>query len=741
MKKIWNITSYNERNNNSALLAELLADRGIKSSREKEIYLEADLKYLSDPFLLPGMEDAVNRIQKAVKNNERILVYGDYDVDGITSTSLLYLFFKKSFGIEIEFFLPDRIKDGYGLNKSSLEEISKREIDLIITVDCGITAFKEAEYLKDLDIDLIITDHHTPADKLPAAEAVINHHLVEKKDYFAAEIAGVGTAFKLIQALNKNKLELLLDELLPIVALGTIADIAPLKAENRILVKNGLERISKEKNLGLKSLIDELAIDKNNVSAGQIAFIIAPPLNAAGRIHDAEEALRLLITEDKAEAEKISKKLVQINKKRQMQEEKIYKSAEKKIEKLNLEEEKSIVLADEDWHSGIIGIVASRLLEKYHLPVILFAVDNESKIAKGSARSIYSLNIYKALKYCSSEMISFGGHKAAAGLSIKESKIDAFKNKFKSYLEGNLIAEDYLERNKIDLNLDLSQINKELIEDLNKFSPFGIANPSPKFIFKNIKAGKCYQIGKENKHLKFYLNSGIQAIAFNLGERAAEISASNIDLIAQPEINRWKGQENIQLKVDDFRRVDDFMTPIVFKRNNYNFYDLRNLANKNLKLEKLLKTKVINRAAVYLNHKKERKSLEKSYHDHYLFGSDYNFRGEFSHLIFYSLPFSLKHFVSIINKFKAVSKVEEKKIILLFSEKEIKNNIKIIKYINKQQSANNSENQLDFKGSIRYNKLSRRMEKFMNFKELVFKENLFDLITNVSNFKEDKNES
>ncbi len=433
--------------------------------------------------------------------------------------------------------------------------------------------------------------------------------------------------------------------------------------------------------------------------------------------------------------------MIKINKERQNKEEIIYRSAEDKISQLNLEEEKSIILSDSSWHSGIIGIVASRLLEKYNLPVILFAVDKEKNIAKGSARSISSLNIYQALKFCQKDLLNYGGHKAAAGLSIKESKIDAFKDEFKEFLNNNLTEEDYLKRNKIDLNLELSRINKDLIMELEKFRPYGISNPSPKFLFKNIKAKKCYQIGKEKKHLKFNLESGLQAIAFNMGDQFEKISSSKIDLIAQPEINRWNGQENIQLKVNDFRLVDDFLTPVVFKSGSYNIYDLRNSDNKYFKLSKLLAGNIISKAAVYVSHKEEKERLFKSNPDHYFFGSEYDFEKGFSHLIFYSLPFSLKQFSTIIRRFNSTSKLKQKKIIVLFSQAEIKYNEKLIDYIDKHQFENNQEKRLDFEGSIRYNKLSRRMENFMTFKNLIFKENLFDLIANVSNFKEDKNGS
>lgn len=740
MNKIWNITSFQE-NKKIDFLDEILTERNIITKKEKEIYLNSDLKYLSDPFILPGMDKAVNRIKRAVENNEKILIYGDYDVDGITSTAVLYRFFKNEYGIELQYFLPDRIEDGYGLNIKSLKKIISDDVKLIITVDCGITAFNEAKYLHENGVDLIITDHHTPADKLPEAAAVINHHLVKNDDYFASEIAGVGTAYKLVQALDSESTKKINDELLPIVALGTVADIAPLKNENRIFVKKGLKMISQDKVTGLKVLIEELKISKKNLSAGQIGFIIAPPLNAAGRICDAEEALKLLISEDLEETKRIAKKLIKINKQRQRQEEKIYQEAENKIKNLNLEDEKSIILADSEWHSGIIGIVASRLLEKYNLPVILFAVDKEKNTAKGSARSITTLNIYQALKYCQSKVLNFGGHKAAAGLSIKISEIDSFKEKFKEYLSNSLAEEDYFKKKRIDLNLDISLLSKDLISSLEKFRPFGISNPAPKFLFQNLKSRQCYQMGKKDKHLKIYLENGIQAVAFNLGDKAAEFSAKKFDLIAQPEINRWQGKENIQLKVDDYRIQNDISTALVFEEDSYSFYDYRDYANKNINLNIILKNKAVEKAAVYINYKKEKNELQKDFKQHYFFGSQYNFEKDFSHLIFYSLPFSFEQFTEILEEYNSNNKNKMNKVILMFSNADINYNSKLIEYLKQQEMAANSKNELDFKGSVRYNKLSRRMENFMEFKDIIFKNNLFSLIANVSNFKEDKNES
>lgn len=738
MDKIWEIKSYQE--GNEIKIDDLLSKRDIKTGSEKRLYLEAGLNDLSDPYLLPGMEKAVKRIESAVKNKEKILIYGDYDVDGITSTAVFGRFFKKKYDIDLEYFLPDRIEDGYGLNTAALKKIAACGVDLIITVDCGINAFKEAEFLGTQNIDLIITDHHTPEAELPQAAAVINHHLVTADNYQGAGLAGVGTALKVVQALDNFKLIDMAAELLPLTALGTVADLVPLKKENRILVKKGLTEIEKGEILGLQILIEKLKITKKKISAGQVGFIIAPPLNAAGRIADPKAALRLLLTDNSAEAEKIADKLIRINKERRQKEDEIYQEAEKKLKNLDLETEKAIILADSNWHPGIIGISASRLLEKYHLPVILFAVDNKTNKAKGSARSISSLNIYQALKLSADNLLSFGGHKSAAGLSIAAEKIAEFKKEFSQNIKNMLEPEDFLKKKKIDLNLSLKELSQDFIQNLEKLRPFGIANPAPSFIFQNLKTKNCYQMGRDNKHLKLYLNNGIQAVAFNLGDKIEEIKNSSLDLIAEPEINCWQGRENIQLKVKDYRLNKEISTALIFKANNYIFYDYRNFAQKYLALRKLLAEELIKKAAVYINNKKARAELAADFPNHYFFGSQHDFQTEYSHLIIYSLPFSLADLKSILADFNINFKAEFKKIILLFNRKDIRCNKRLIDHKLSREIIKKPENELDFKASIRYNKLSERREKFKVFKNLIFKNNLFALIEGLVNFEEDKNE-
>ncbi|SFL26771.1 single-stranded-DNA-specific exonuclease RecJ [Halanaerobium salsuginis] len=812
MQKIWQLNAYsNTFNDKAELLTSILTKRGLETEQEQNLFLNPKLENLSDPFLLPGMATAVERIKNAIQNNEKILLYGDYDVDGISSTAVLYHFMKNKYQIEVEYFLPDRIEDGYGLNSAALERIAEKGIDLVITVDCGITAFKEAERAVELGLDLIITDHHTPGPNLPAALAVINHHLVEIEDYFAAEIAGVGTAFKLAQALNDNKIDNYLLELLPLVALGTIADLVPLRYENRVLVKNGLNRIAASKNIGLQCLIAAAGKKADSLSAGQIAFQIAPPLNAAGRINTPRQALELLLTTDPVEAEALADELIMLNKERQAAEEVIFQQAESKLAKIDIQNSKSIILGDSRWHSGIIGIVASRLLEKYNLPVILAAFDKERGLAKASCRSIPALNIHQALEHCQSELVNFGGHKAAAGLTITIEKMPIFKEKFNQYLSQTLTEEDYLAITRADLNLKPDFLTKDVINELEKLQPFGIANPAPRFLFKDLTVKKAYQIGKEKKHLKFYTDSGLEAIAFNFKNKAALIREQVVDLVAQPEINSWQGKENIQLKINDLKLTKFSEVPLLFSRSNYKFYDLRNHENRKKLLISLLDSAVFKQAAVYINQKTKVEKLNSFYPDHYFFSNPTlkktNSDLTFSHLIIYSLPFSVKQLIEIIKLYTEHKLSKEIKIIFMNSTAEISFNKKIIRHsfpaqkeiyqllillnqllqsagnkvVNKSEFYNHylaadlinrkssrffkisleilaenklinlSEQQiklvtelkkeLDFERVIRYNKLSRRMEKFLHLEELIFQTNLFDLAEFVSNFKEDKNES
>ncbi|RCW43787.1 MULTISPECIES: single-stranded-DNA-specific exonuclease RecJ [unclassified Halanaerobium] len=808
MNKFWELTDWTT-NNSDNILNDILEIRGLKTAEEKQIFLESDLDYLSDPFDFKDMEKTIIRIKKAVENEENIMIYGDYDVDGITSTALFYLYLKKRFGVKVKYYLPDRQKEGYGLNKEAFKKIYKQNIDLLITVDCGINAVKEIELANSFGIDVIITDHHTPEKENTLAYTVINPHLLEQNNHFARNLSGVGVAYKICQALEINEgcsMKEILTGLIPLAALGTVADIAKLTNENRILVKHGLKNIKLNYIPGLNRLIEKLKLNINEISAGQIGYIIAPPLNAAGRIDSAEKALELLITEDQKKADKIAEYLININKKRQKKEKKIYQQALQKIEKSSdICEERAIILADRRWHSGIVGIVASKLVEEYNLPVILIAVDKDG-VGKGSGRSIPALNLFNTLNSCRDDLINFGGHYGAAGLTINMDSFQNFKNDFISATKEELNKQDFVPKIKADMMLDINDITKKFVKKLDKLRPFGVANPSPKFLIKNIKVSNCFKIGKEKKHLKFNINSKISAIAFNMGYLAEQIQNNRIDTLCQLEINRWQGRENIQLKIIDVK-ISNYssLTAAVFNSKRMKIFDYRKNNNKLLLLENFIDFYQDENISVYINNQKLKHKLIEKYKDIYFFSDADNrkiSRKNFiNKLIFFSLPFSLEHFSEILHSF--TSKDEKLEVVFMFSKKDIalnkrlisincpdrnnisefyiflkkeqyknedlnsiknsyinknniskksadifENNIKILKQIGLIKINNSTvfftdpgKNKLDLSNSIRYNKLSRQMEKFDDFVSAAYKDNLFDLIDLIKNFEEENDES
>ncbi|MGM0602359.1 MAG: single-stranded-DNA-specific exonuclease RecJ [Bacillota bacterium] len=804
MHKFWELNCCSTKNSEN-IIDNILEMRNLKTAEEKQIFLESDLKYLSDPFDFKGMQKAVKRLKKAAENKEKIMIYGDYDVDGITSTAIFYLYFKKRFGLEVKYYLPDRKKEGYGLNKDAIEKIAEQNIDLLISVDCGINAVEEVNFAKNLGMDVIITDHHTPEKDNTAAVAVINPHFLQK-DHFAADLAGVGVVYKICEALeidNGYNFEEILYKLLPLAALGTVADIAKLTNENRILVKHGLNNMNSDYIPGLNILIEKLKLNQNEISAGHISYIIAPPLNAAGRIDSAEKALELLITENQNRAEKIAEFLIKINKKRQKKEEKIYQQALQKIEESSdIIEGRAIILADKRWHSGIIGIVASKLVEKYHLPVILIAVDKDNGTGKGSCRSISSLNMFNILSSCRDNLLTFGGHHGAAGLTIDMDNFLEFKKNFSSFLKENLKKSDFIPRLKVDMMLNLNNISKKFIRNLDKLKPFGIANPSPKFLIRNIEVNNCFRIGREEKHLKFNINNKLSAVAFNMGHMAEQIKYSKIDAVCQPEINCWQGRENLQLKLIDIKLSNTSSDKVVaFDSEKIKIFDYRENNNKLLFLKELLNFYQNDNNAVYISSQRLKKTLSEEFKKVSFFSNHTGCKKNIKRLIFYSLPFSLEHLSEILYSIK--NRDEKLEAVFLFSKKDIALNKKLINsncpdrtavsecyiFLKKEQHNNEDlniiknnflnkdslqintenvfeesieilsqiglievnndavffndpeENKLDLSNSIRYNKLSRQMEKFDDFVSAAYGENLFDLIDLIKNFEEENDES
>jgi single-stranded-DNA-specific exonuclease len=538
------------------IFASILISRGVDSLDKAKHFFRATVADLNDPFLLPDMQKAVDRIIKARDKQEKVLIYGDYDVDGITSVSMLYLFFG-SLGCNISFYIPNRLNEGYGISQAGIEEAAKKNITLIVSVDCGITAMKEVELANSLGIDVIVSDHHEPAATLPNAYAILNPKC-EHSNYPFQELAGVGVAFKLLQAIATTlKLDsTTIPQYMDLVAIGSAADIVPLVDENRILMREGLLSLNNGNREGLKALIDTAGIHNSELNTGQIVFILAPRLNAVGRMGNAERAVNLLTTTNQQTAKNIAHILESENRIRKNIDDSMFLEAQELVTTYyDLEKNSALVLDMEGWHQGVIGIVASRIVEKYYRPTIMISC--EDGMGKGSARSINGFDIYEALKQCEDLLVSFGGHKYAAGLSIQQKDIMAFRERFNNIAHQHL-DEDLLARKiKIDGEIQLNDINERFIRLLKMLAPFGPQNMRPVFLTRGLQViGKPTIVG--NNHLKFKVRQNnviIDVIGFNLGDKIYRISPGeqNLDLVYIIEENEYLGKINLQLKIKDLR--------------------------------------------------------------------------------------------------------------------------------------------------------------------------------------------
>ncbi len=546
----------------SPVVAQLLVNRKIETVEEANVFVKATLSSLHDPFLIKGMELAVERILRAIKNKESIRLFCDYDVDGVTSAAFLTHFFR-DIGVSVGYYLPERMKEGYGLNEDAIKLIRKEGASLVITADCGITAVNEVELALSLGLDVIITDHHQVGSQgLPNAVAVLNPQRSDCQ-YPYRFLSGVGLAFKLALAVRTALYkEMGWDKtLLPnmkrhldLVALGTIADVAPLTGENHVLVRHGLKVLTTTDKAGLVALKMVSDLD-NQVSARSVGFALAPRLNAAGRMGKADSGFHLLTSLDLKEAKELAQRIDVINQERKNIQGQVQEEAEYLISReINLEEDRVIVLASKNFHSGVIGIVASRIVEKYFRPVVLIAL--EGPIGKGSGRSIPQFNLHRAFTDCASHLVQFGGHAYAAGLTIKEQDIDLFRNEIKKVgrqflSEENLVPEIYL-----DKELNISEINGELYKQITLIEPFGSENPPPIFLIQSVRVSMLKKIGREQNHVRFKANqhdAKIDAIGFNLAEAFASIDLelNKVDLVCEFQINDWNGGNKLELKILD----------------------------------------------------------------------------------------------------------------------------------------------------------------------------------------------
>ncbi|MGB2697842.1 MAG: single-stranded-DNA-specific exonuclease RecJ [Candidatus Zixiibacteriota bacterium] len=540
-------------------IVKILINRGLTTPEQAKRFIYPDLSNLLDPLLLGEMDKAVDRILYALKDNQRIMIFGDYDVDGITATSLVFLVLNR-LGATVSYYLPNRLKEGYGLSEEGILVAEKRGVKLLISVDCGVTAVKEVEFANQRGIDCIITDHHEFSDILPPAVAIVNPKQ-KGKNYPGGELSGVGVAFKLAQALyrrlDQNEAEL--EEHLDLVALGTAADIVPMINENRILTKFGINQIVRTTKPGLKSLIFISGLMGKDIGTGQVVFILAPRINAVGRLGDAVKAIKLLTTKDEQLGSQLARELNQENIRRKKIDETTLDEALEMIEQeVDLNQDKAIVLASSGWHQGVIGIVASRLVERYHRPTILIAVDKNE--GKGSARSIFGFDMYDALKECSNFLSKFGGHKYAAGLSIDPKNINKFREKFRAISKIGLKQEKLVPKLTIDSELEFDSIDDKLVDMLNLFAPFGPQNLHPVFLTRNLEIlGEPYVVGYNHLKIKVKKNNRIfDAIGFGFGDWVKPLSMKRIkiDLVYVIERNTWNGNSKLQLRIKDLRIVE-----------------------------------------------------------------------------------------------------------------------------------------------------------------------------------------
>ena len=561
MNKKWELCNVNEeivkeiaeKYNISTVLATVLFNRGIVDAEDVEIFLNPTRKDFHDPYLMPDMEKAVDRIIKAIENKEKVIIYGDYDVDGITSTMVLKKFLDEH-GLEVGYKIPNRLDEGYGLNMAAIKEIAEQGYHLIITVDCGISGVEEIKYAYELGMEVIVTDHHETPAEIPDAVACIDCKRKDNK-YPFKNLAGVGVVFKLIQALsmrlNLEEKEYL--KYLDIVCIGTISDIVPLVDENRVIAKLGLKLVMQTKNPGLYSLLNSVGFKE--ISSNTISFGIAPRINACGRMGHENEAVNLFLTNDLNEAREITEVLNKYNKERQEIERIIFEEAISQIEKNHLDRDDVIVVGSENWHHGVIGIVASKITDLYYKPTILVCFEDGE--AKGSGRSVAGFDLHDALCKCDDILNKYGGHEMAVGLSFDIANFDAVKEKL------NLIAKEKHidELNpiiKIDKEITSNDVKIEVAESLKLLEPFGEANKIPLFLYRNLKIDSIRALS-EGKHIKLTLKDEriiIQAIGFNLGHFSNEYLIGNkVDVVGNLEINEFNGNKIVQINLKDMRRV------------------------------------------------------------------------------------------------------------------------------------------------------------------------------------------
>jgi single-stranded-DNA-specific exonuclease len=558
MQRIWNIAKPQLQLQQqlagelgiSRILSQLLINRGIVDSNEAAEFLTAELSGLCSAERLPDVASACRRIRQAIKHKEKIMIFGDYDADGLTSTALLKSVLIR-LGLDVIHYIPHRVKEGYGLNREAVETAKEQSVGLFISVDCGTASFAEIEQLKRMNIDTIVIDHHQPtSEKLPPALGVINPKRPDSR-YEYKDLAAVGVVFRFVQALTGQELQDDLD----LVCLGTIADVVPLNGENRILTKHGLLRLHNTTKLGLRALIKQSRMKDTQIDATSVSYIIGPRINASGRIDSAEVSLRLLMSESEQEAEELARTVNRHNQKRQEIETLILKEAQEMIEKeVNFKDHRVIVLSKKGWHQGVLGIVASKLTDRFYRPTVIISLTDN--LCRGSCRSIKNFHILEALLECGHLLERFGGHKHAAGLAISKDKIKLFSQAINRIAREKMALEDLYPSLDIDMELRLSDWNEELVNQLQQLQPYGQANPEPLFYTRNLRLKSEPEVLNRNT-LRFWVTDGettYKAVGFSMGLMKEEIGESDyFDLVYTPSLDNWYDPANIQLEIKDIR--------------------------------------------------------------------------------------------------------------------------------------------------------------------------------------------
>jgi len=540
------------------IVSQILINRNITDLETARRYLNPSLHDLHSPFLMKDMKEGVARMIRALQGNEKVAIYGDYDADGITALAVLYRFLHVIHE-RVIYYIPDRVDEGYSLNRKAIDRLKAQDVGLIVTVDCGVSDREEIEYARTQGIETIVLDHHEVPAVLPAAAAVINPNRSDCPFPFK-HLAGVGIVFNFLIALRGGLRNIgfwadrpypNLRDYLDLVALGTIGDLSPLVDENRIFARIGLELLNEDRRVGQKSLRETAGLGNTVIDSGVASFALIPRINAAGRVGTPDDAVRLLLTEDPAEAQRIASRRDACNRERQRLEKTIFDEIMARIHSMGDAKEKgALVLASPEWHPGVIGIVASRVVDRFYRPTILISL--KDGIGKGSGRSIAEFNLYEGLKLCDPLLLSYGGHRYAAGISVKEGDIEKLSEVLGDIVKEGLVVQELIQETHIDAQCSLNQITHDLVSQFDRLAPFGTRNPEPIICTRNVQVSYPTVVG--NKHLKMRVyGDGVScsSIWFNRGDYAQNVEGVRLDIAFTPQINYWNGSSNIQLKVRD----------------------------------------------------------------------------------------------------------------------------------------------------------------------------------------------